>query len=186
MEKISHGAGLFTLKEFLTPQECAVYIGGSEQTGYEEAAIQTANGAEIAREIRNNDRIVFDDPALAKTLFERARPCLPNELDQWTLSGFNERFRFYRYVPGQYFKWHKDGFYFKSDDEVSLLTFIIYLNEGYEGGNTEFQWEIIKPSTGMALVFPHAMRHQGAPIANGTKYVLRTDVMYSKSVQPAG
>ena len=186
MEKISHGAGLFTLKEFLTPQECAVYIGGSEETGYEEAAIQTANGSEIAREIRNNDRIVFDDPALAQTLFERARPFLPDVLDQWTLSGFNERFRFYRYVPGQYFKWHKDGFYFKSDDEVSLLTFIIYLNEGYEGGNTEFQWEIVKPSTGMALVFPHAMRHQGAPIASGTKYVLRTDVMYRKNTPPAG
>ncbi|MES2945212.1 MAG: 2OG-Fe(II) oxygenase [Pseudomonadota bacterium] len=83
-------------------------------------------------------------------------------------------------MPGQYFKWHKDGFYCKTDDEVSLLTFIIYLNDAYEGGNTEFQWEVIKPEAGMALVFPHAMRHQGAPMDSGVKYVLRTDVMYKK------
>ncbi|MDB5870078.1 MAG: putative iron-regulated protein [Polaromonas sp.] len=184
MEKIAYGAGLFTIKEFLTPGECAEYIRGSEATGYEEAAIQTASGSEIAKDIRNNDRIVFDDARLAETLFERAKACLPNELNQWVLSGLNERFRFYRYVPGQYFKWHKDGFYLKSDDEVSLLTFIIYLNDGYEGGNTEFQWEIIKPEAGMALVFPHAMRHQGAAIYHGIKYVLRTDVMYRKQALP--
>lgn len=184
MEKIVYGAGLFTLKHFLSAQECDDYIQGSETSGYEEAAIQVAGRSEIAKEIRNNDRIIFDDPALAQTLFERAKPCLPGELNEWSVAGLNPRFRFYRYVPGQYFKWHKDGFYCKSDDEVSLLTFIIYLNEGYEGGNTEFQWEIIQPSAGMALVFPHAMRHQGAAIQSGVKYVLRTDVMYRRQALP--
>lgn len=34
------------------------------------------------------------------------------------------------------------------------------------------------PKAGMALVFPHLMMHQGSTIKSGTKYVLRTDVMY--------
>lgn len=182
MEKTTFGAGLFAIKDFLSLQECQKYIQDSEQTGYEEATIQTENGAKIIKTIRNNDRIIFDDARLAELLFERARPFLPHALDQWRLSGLNERFRFYRYIPGQYFKWHKDGFFCKSDEEISLLTLLIYLNDDYEGGNTEFQWEIIKPQTGMALIFPHAMRHQGAPIHHGSKYVLRTDVMYQKQV----
>lgn len=180
MEKIAFGAGLFAIKDFLSPKECEQYIRDSEQTGYEEATIQTDGGTEMVKTIRNNDRIIFDDARLAEQLFQRAQPFLPHVLDQWQLSGLNQRFRFYRYIPGQYFKWHKDGFFCKSDDEVSLLTLLIYLNDDYEGGNTEFQWEIIQPKIGMALIFPHAMRHQGAPIQRGSKYVLRTDVMYAR------
>ena len=36
----------------------------------------------------------------------------------------------------------------------------------------------IKPKTGMALVFHHPLRHEGKEITSGTKYVLRTDIMY--------
>jgi hypothetical protein len=33
----------------------------------------------------------------------------------------------------------------------------------------------------MALVFEHPVRHQGAPVTAGRKYVLRTDVMYRQN-----
>jgi prolyl 4-hydroxylase len=55
---------------------------------------------------------------------------------------------------------------------------MIYLNDGFEGGDTEFRTEFVKPQAGMALVFPHRVAHQGSAIVRGTKYVLRTDVMY--------
>jgi hypothetical protein len=32
--------------------------------------------------------------------------------------------------------------------------------------------------TGKALFFEHDVRHQGAPVERGRRYVLRTDVMY--------
>lgn len=84
--------------------------------------------------------------------------------------------------PDQYFKWHKDGHYCRTDDEISQLSFLIYLNQDYQGGETEFPWETIRPETGMALVFPHKIRHQGSSIASGIKYVLRTDVMFVRDL----
>jgi len=180
MEKINYGAGLTAIEGYLSVEECHDYIKLSESMGYELASIQTPQGPKFIQDVRNNDRITFDDQALAAALFERAQPFLPGTLNEWSLLGLNERFRFYRYTPGQYFKWHKDGFFCRTDNEVSLLSFLIYLNDGYEGGNTEFQWEIVKPKIGMVLFFPHAMRHQGAPILSGAKYVLRSDVMYRR------
>nr|WP_298169741.1 2OG-Fe(II) oxygenase [uncultured Pseudomonas sp.] len=180
MQKVEFGAGIFTVKNFLSSPECISYIQMSENIGFEEAAIQTKEGPEILKAVRNNDRIIFDDVDLATFLFERAKQFLPDSIDDWRLSGLNERFRFYRYTPEQYFKWHKDGFYCRSNTEVSQLSLLLYLNGEYEGGETEFRWDVIKPEAGMALVFPHLMMHQGAPLISGTKYVLRTDVMYQR------
>ena len=36
----------------------------------------------------------------------------------------------------------------------------------------------VQPKVGMALVFEHAILHEGVAVEEGTKYVLRTDVMY--------
>jgi len=173
-----YGAGIFTIDNFLSRQECADYIAQSEQIGFEEAVISTDEGDRIMKDARNNDRILYDNPDLAATLFERALPWLPNEIDGWKPCGMNERFRFYRYTPDQFFKWHQDGTFRRSEHEESFLTFIIYLNDDYTGGATQFPWEQITPKAGSVLVFPHRLRHQGAKIAAGTKYVLRTDVMY--------
>ncbi len=56
---------------------------------------------------------------------------------------------------------------------------MLYLNDGFEGGSTQFPWDKIKPVEGMALVFPHRLLYQGSKVASGVKYVLRTDVMYA-------
>jgi hypothetical protein len=67
----------------------------------------------------------------------------------------------------------------------------MYLNEGFEGGETKFYGEdrdvptfIVRPRQGMALVFAHRQLHEGAPVLAGRKYVLRTDVMYSRLTPP--
>jgi hypothetical protein len=175
------GAGIFTINNFLHPDECERFIALSEHIGFSEAVISTDDGDQLMKEARNNDRILHDDEVLAAQLFVRALPHLPAAIDGWTPSGFNGRFRFYRYTSEQYFKWHQDGTYRPSAQEESFLTFIIYLNDNYEGGATEFAWEKVAPKAGMALVFPHRLRHQGARIISGSKYVLRTDVMYTGS-----
>jgi len=87
--------------------------------------------------------------------------------------------RFYRYQGEQYFKWHRDGSYASSLYEESHLNFIIYLNDDFEEGYTEFEKTKIYPQAGTALVFPHMLLHNAVSARNGTKYVLRTDVMYS-------
>ncbi len=121
---------------------------------------------------------MFDDPALAQFLFDRAKPLLPPEIDGWRLCGVNDKFRYYRYAEQQQFDWHLDGTVRLVSGQESFLTFMIYLNDDFEGGATEFGWEKVVPIEGMALVFPHRVRHRGAPVESGVKYVLRTDVMY--------
>ena len=185
MKITQFGAGVFTLDDYLSGDECARYIEMGGQIGYMPSEIDTETGARRLEQYRNNDRVLLDDTALASRLFERAQPYLPKSFDEWQLSGFNERMRFYRYRGGEYFRWHKDGTFARSADEESFLTFMIYLNEGFSGGNTQFQWDQVVPRTGTALVFPHRHLHQGGAIASGTKYVLRTDVMYARQAAKA-
>ncbi len=173
------GAGVFTIEGFLSPAECAQFIADSETLGYEEAAVRTDDGERLYKDARNNDRILLDRPDLAASLYQRAKPALPADLKGWVVSGFNERFRYYRYETQQQFIWHQDGTVRLSDTQESLLTFMIYLNDEFEGGHTDFGWESVRPVRGMALVFPHRLRHQGSVVTGGVKYVLRTDVMYT-------
>jgi predicted 2-oxoglutarate/Fe(II)-dependent dioxygenase YbiX len=177
------GAGVFVIRQFLSEDECGAHIARSEHLPFVQAGVQTRYGEQLHQHIRNNDRAVDDNPALAAALFERARPLLPPSIDGWVLSGFNQRFRWYRYEHEQFFKPHLDGVIQLSESEMSFLTFLIYLNDDFSGGSTDFIWERVQPETGMALVFPHRIRHQGSVVTSGVKYVLRTDVMYRRNAE---
>lgn len=178
------GERVFLVHGFFTPEECAEAIARSETEGYVEAPITTKQGAQMRKDIRNNTRLMIEDEELAQALFERAEPFLPSPLDGWNVFGFNERFRYYRYDAGETFRPHFDGSYRRSEEERSLVTFMIYLNEDFGGGETVFydshghERERVVPERGAALVFIHAQLHEGAPVTSGRKYVLRTDVMY--------
>jgi predicted 2-oxoglutarate/Fe(II)-dependent dioxygenase YbiX len=172
------GGGVFKIYDYLSTAECSDYIAESERLGYAEAAIRTDAGDQIDKDARNNDRIIHDNPALANRLYARAEPLLAPKLDGASIVGFNERLRFYRYDKSQQFVWHQDGRVRLTDSIESHLTFLIYLNDDFKGGRTDFVWESVKPVRGMALVFPHQLRHRGAVVEAGQKYVLRTDVLY--------
>lgn len=172
------GAGVFTIAGFLTADECATHIAHGESLGYAAADIQTENGPRREQDVRNNDRVILDNTALADKLYERACPLLPPTLDNRALCGFNDRLRYYRYGVGQQFDWHLDGSVRTGEADRSHLTFMVYLNDDFDGGSTDFGWEWVKPKQGMALVFPHHLRHRGGVVQRGVKYVLRTDVMY--------
>jgi hypothetical protein len=131
-------------------------------------------------------RVMVDDEVLAARLFQRVRPFLPERIDEWVAAGLNERFRFYRYDVGQTFTPHYDGSFRRNDGEESKLTFMVYLNDDFSGGTTDFLteggnvWLRVQPRLGMALVFEHFQLHEGTSPKSGRKYVLRTDVMYRK------
>jgi prolyl 4-hydroxylase len=167
----------------LTPAECAAWIARGEAVGYEAAPITTSRGPVMAPEIRNNTRVIIDDVAAAARLWEGAQARVPPVLDGRVAVGLNERFRLYRYDPGEYFAKHGDGHFERMDGERSLLTLIYYLNDGFEGGETRFFSRgqapmTVTPRAGSALFFQHPVLHEGAAVTVGRKYVLRTDVMY--------
>jgi prolyl 4-hydroxylase len=62
---------------------------------------------------------------------------------------------------------------------MSLLTLMVYLNDDFAGGETSFAEVAIVPHRGMALLFRHALFHEGRPVTRGVKYVLRSDVMFA-------
>jgi hypothetical protein len=62
----------------------------------------------------------------------------------------------------------------------SLVTLVFYLNDGFEGGETDFP-ELdrrIAPRAGRALLFQHRILHEATEVRSGEKLVLRTDVLY--------
>ena len=170
--------GIFTVEAFLTSSECNALIIRAEAQGFEQASIATGGGQKVEPKTRNNDRVIIDDLPLADDFWIRIREFTPRVLAGRQARGLDERFRFYRYTPGQKFAWHADGSFRRENGEVSLLTFMIYLNLGYRGGATRFEELEVVGQLGMALVFDHTLFHEGSEVLSGVKYVLRSDVMY--------
>lgn len=124
--------------------------------------------------------------------------------ETWKMTRLNERLRFLRYTKGMYFRIHGDGNYVTPDgSEISFLTVHFYLNgsapqdaadeknledveKPLKGGATRFfghklnEYDV-SPETGACLVFQHrGLLHSGEEVDQGTKYTIRTDLMYRK------
>ena len=178
MKLTQHSDIIWTIADFLTKEECEELIHLSEAAGFDEAKVSFSSGARMMKGLRNNDRLMHEDKALADKLWERLRAFCPETIEDAQAIGLNEMFRFYRYEKGQRFKRHIDGRFKKDEKTESRITFMIYLNEGYEGGETAFNDVTIKPQTGTALCFIHEQKHESTPLVSGVKYALRSDVMY--------
>jgi prolyl 4-hydroxylase len=168
------------VEEAVPAAQCDALIARIEAEKPAKAPVTTARGPVMDARVRDNERVMFDDAALAAELFALTRAILPERLEEGVLVGYNERFRGYRYRGGQRFAPHFDGAFARNEHERSELTLLFYLNEGFCGGETRLlDWEVnIVPRRGSLLVFEHATYHEGARVTDGTKYVLRTDAMY--------
>lgn len=179
------GDAIFTVSGVCSPIECARLGRVADEIGYAAAPITVGPQRFVmAPEVRNNTRVILDDPDRAAALWRRLAPFVPERQGAWRAVGLNERLRFYRYAPGQYFEWHRDGAYVRDERERSRLTVMLYLSECEAGGTTDFDARegefTVTPRTGTALVFEHHVRHRGAPVERGVKLVLRTDVMFRR------
>lgn len=183
--------GVFLLYNVLTPEECQQFIDLTEQMGYEEAKVTTFGNRMVSMpDLRNNERVMWqstDD--VWKPIWARIAPHLPESADmrsgKWTPYGLNERLRFYRYDKEEMFGAHFDGCFPRGRFDQSLLTFIVYLTDDFEGGCTRFypSQHDVRPVKGMACIFWHgnhrlSPEHEGMLVTKGRKYVLRSDVMF--------
>jgi len=175
-----HSDIIWTIDNFLTEKECEDLIMFSEQRGYEEAKVSLQSGAKMIKGIRNNYRIMYKDENLANQYWAKLKAFCPQQIENCLAVGLNEQFRFYKYESSQRFKRHIDGRFKRNENEESRITFMIYLNNDFKGGETKFDDVTIRPQIGSALCFIHEQKHEGCPVTEGTKYVIRTDVMYRK------
>jgi hypothetical protein len=181
---------LWTVDGLLSGAECAALMAEYQPTAWLPATVNSLSGRVVETHIRNSSTAIVHDGELAGRVYERLVPHLPREMTD-RMGGRPRRvrpaglylpLRIYRYEPGQHFGPHHDQSYQDAEGRRSLLTFMVYLNEGFEGGSTTFpdQERIIVPRTGMALLFQHMLLHAGEPVITGTKYVLRSDVLFAE------
>lgn len=178
MRVIAHTDRVFSVEDFLDTEECTALIELAEARGFAAADVRAPGGARAMPHVRNNERVVFESPEWVQRLWQRlhgvALPALHGEL----AIGLPRALRFYKYGPGQRFRMHKDGPW-QEDGRSSRLTLLVYLNEGFAGGDTDFRSFRVVPRRGAALLFVHDTWHEGAAVEAGSKYVLRSDVMYA-------
>lgn len=169
---------LWTVADVYSLSECRAFIRKIEEW---EPAIATNNPV-----YRDQDRVIRDEPDIARDLFRRLRPHVPERMGPLRLVGLNERLRFYRYSPGQQFPPHTDHWYWPSATQVTLHTVLVYFNDDFEGGETRFiehVEDVVVPRPGLVAIFQHKLRHEGCPVRTGTKYAMRTDVIYEGDEQ---
>ncbi|CAL2083356.1 2OG-Fe(II) oxygenase [Tenacibaculum sp. 190524A02b] len=182
MKKITVHPNIFLIENFLSDEECQKYLSIFQHKEFEEAKISIHGNQVMNKGVRNNDRHIFFDEKLAVKLWERIAQFTPEKVSFYKAIGLNEMFRVYKYSKGQRFKMHIDGSYQRNFSESSLFSFLIYLNDNFEGGETEFRkLHTITPQKGTALVFKHKLKHEGKEVTTGIKYVLRTDIMYKRT-----
>lgn len=139
---------------------------------------------------RNNDRYIEDAPDLANQLFLKFEKYSQNSHFS-EMKALNERIRFCRYQQGQSFSTHQDGVYYPNESQASKYTFLLYLNDDFEGGMTEFfhtktdtkPIKSILPRKGSLIIFDHRIWHKGSIIIDGDKYILRSDVIVPNYVK---
>ena len=173
----AHSDRAFSVTGFLSESECRELIQIAQRNTFVAAAVRTDQGERFMQTIRNNDKALVEHPHWVERLWQGLRSLpLPVVHGEEAL-GLPRALRFYRYSPGQRFKMHKDGPW-REDGRVSKLTLLVYLNDDFQGGATDFRDFVVQPETGQALLFLHNTWHEGCQVIEGHKYVLRSDVMY--------
>jgi hypothetical protein len=195
------------LHDLLTRQECTSLIRRAEDKGFDHALIHGPGGKEVLDQtVRKCGRCIIDDDELSTIIYTRICNALEGTLYETkmkrrtiksadgditaTAVGLNERMRFLKYEQGQYFAPHLDLQYIRGPEfgeragETSYVTVQMYLNEKIKGGSTRFlcgnRYYDVNPKIGSVLIFEHDLLHEGCKVISGTKYSVRTDIMYRK------
>jgi len=142
--------------------------------------------------MRTSLRRKFIDPEVASIVWDAIKNLVPKELnDGRELRGIRSKMNFYKYAEGEFFDTHVDGGYrYRETGESSEYTFIIYLNDDFEGGSTRFCdidfWKSnpqgvrqVNAKQGRVLIFRQPnMKHSGTTLRKGFKYIVQGMVMY--------
>ncbi|PWY82148.1 hypothetical protein BO70DRAFT_379661 [Aspergillus heteromorphus CBS 117.55] len=199
--------GLALATNILTPAECQSIIAAGESVTFTPDIPLRPDTSDMSILAHNFYWII--DTAFHDILWSRIRPYVPQSINGRLARGINRRFRVYRYVPGAEYRCHIDGAWPPSgilpDDtyvydaspeenrQSSMYTFLLYLNDEFEGGETTFFMPAaregvlnaypVRPVMGSVAIFPHgeangALLHEGTGVRKGAKYIVRSDVEY--------
>lgn len=201
--KIPSKKTLFILENVLTDGECNQLIESSNPY-YESLDKEYLRKERDNQRVLSQDKefadILFS--RISKHLDDNnLKPCGFGTKGKWSPLKINSCFRYSKYVsPSVGFVPHRDATYIEDEDTRSILSILIYLNDDYQGGSTIFYKthnkrtmdQIVedemsfgyderfqyKGKKGSVLIFNHNMIHKGDQIHRGTKYLIRSDIIY--------
>jgi hypothetical protein len=160
----------------LSPEECAAII---ERLDKPEELKLVDSGLALY------ERNIWVSEEFAAVIKERVLPVLPADMRQY--ASINPWFRFSKYSEGGEFKVHRDGINQDAQGRRAMYTVNIFLNDGFEGGETTFfnhrveVAHVAVPKPGRGAIFYNQITHCGcvvkATAAARYKYLIRTDVM---------
>jgi hypothetical protein len=90
---------------------------------------------------------------------------------------YRESIQVLEYSPNQEYKFHHDTSNDPNSKEYHrIISIVLYLNDDFEGGGTEFPHKTYKPSPGYGLIFPSnwCFPHSGQKVLSGKKRVAVT------------
>lgn len=203
------------LDNVISPSECKQLIEYAEQSagasdegvdnnGWKAAMVNAGVGREVMMtEYRNSDRIIWDDQEVMNRLWERCtkvdgvleeigtldhKPLIQGRRGQnsrWIFSRLNERMRFLRYGPGQFFKEHCDGMYSTPDNtERSFVTLHLYLNDSVQAITPGQRTSDRAVSFPPPVQTPNPLYLSDEPLEGGSTPFLSSDLSRRIDVHP--
>ena len=169
-----------TYDDCLRDTECADVIQTFEKLSANGSAIQSHTQYDQNKARRDDMALMLEDhnPDMAGMIHQRMQSYLQeyvNDLpamNQVTTEGYNVKLQ--RTMPsGGYHIFHAEADCRRS--MARFLVWMIYLNDDFEGGTTEFlnQRVELTPKAGQLVIWPAFITHlhRGNPIREGAKYV---------------
>jgi len=202
--------GAFCVTNVFSERECAALRAAAHAIGWRRDAPDPSESGDGGLNGRLDHCELVIWPETAARIWDRIKIHAPPGA-----VGVNARFRFFRYGVDTIYRRHVDGSWPQaalmpegeyvtdaSEGRVrSRLTLLIYLSDGFGGGETTFYNADgcapgtiaaagVSPTEGGCLCFPHGDAedspvHEGSPVNAGLKYIIRTDVLFDKESKKA-
>jgi prolyl 4-hydroxylase len=176
-ERVSEAPDVVLFRGFFTGAECDYLAALAEPMLEPAVVIDPGSGRFILDPVRKSDVAAFplaiENPAV-RALNRRIAAASGTDVAQ------GEPLQIISYKPGQQYKAHVDTI--AGADNQRVLTMLVYLNDGYGGGETEFLpgGPVARAAKGDAVLFRNvdgagrpdpASRHAGRPVTAGRKLI---------------
>lgn len=221
--KFQNGLFLMVIENVLCSEDCKDIMKKSEELCFDKISKKYKNGKQ-----RKSSRLLVIDEMMANKIWYGLEKVLKAEMrkhkvpkqplgfsvtrGQWKLHGLNNAARICKYdsQEKEFFAPHFDAQFCPNADKRSLFSLLVYLNDGFAGGETNFYfpknanlstkgmtveeeinanggiengYECVKilPSFGNAVLFSQNLLHESSPIITEQKYILKTDVLTKRN-----
>jgi prolyl 4-hydroxylase len=167
----------WTFSKLFSAAECAYLIDAADPLLQPSVIVDPSTGQLRPHPVRTSDGAAFPwalEDLVISALNRRIAAATRTDLSQ------GEPLQVLRYAPGPEYRPHFDALPAGANQRV--LTMLVYLNEGYAGGETAFtrQGTTFAGRTGDALLFRNALddgspdiesQHAGLPVRAGEKFI---------------